>query len=73
MRGELSEQQESELTAHLDQCATCGEELERRVAAADQWREAGELLTHRTRRSNVVDPAKDPSTNGSLAISATCR
>ena len=26
VRGELSEQQESELTAHLDQCETCGEQ-----------------------------------------------
>jgi serine/threonine protein kinase len=69
VRGELSEQQESALTAHLDQCETCGEELERRVAAADQWREASELLTHRMRRSNVVDLANDPSTNGSLATS----
>jgi hypothetical protein len=65
------EQQESELTAHLDQCETCGEELERRVAAADQWQEAGELLTHRTRRSNVVDLANDPSTNASSATSTT--
>ncbi len=71
VRGELSEQQESELTAHLDQCAACGEELERRVAAADQWREAGELLTHRARRSNVADLANDPSTNGSLATTTT--
>jgi hypothetical protein len=71
VRGELSEQQESELTAHLDQCETCGEELERRVAAADQWQEAGELLTHRTRRSNVVDLANDPSTNASSATSTT--
>jgi len=69
--GELSEQQESELTAHLDQCETCGEELERRVAAADQWQEAGELLTHRTRRSNVVDLGNDPSTNASSATSTT--
>jgi len=71
VRGELSEQQESELTAHLDQCATCGEELERRVAAADQWREASELLTYRTRRFNVVELANDPSTNGSFATSTT--
>lgn len=71
VRGELSEQQESELTAHLDQCETCGEELERRVAAADQWREAGELLTHRTRRFNVMDGANDPSTGGSFATSTT--
>ena len=71
VRGELSEQQESELTAHLDQCETCGEELERRVAASDQWREAGELLTHRARRSNVVDLANDPSTNASSATSTT--
>ncbi len=71
-RGELSEQQESDLTAHLDECASCGEELERRVAAADQWREASELLTHhRTRQSNVVDRAKDFSTNGSCAASTT--
>jgi anti-sigma factor RsiW len=25
VRGELSEEQESELRAHLDQCETCGE------------------------------------------------
>jgi hypothetical protein len=54
VRGELSEQQESELTAHLDQCAACGEEPERRVAAADQWREAGELLTHRARQWTLL-------------------
>ena len=71
VRGELSEQQESELTAHLDQCAACGEELERRVAAADQWREASELLTHRTRRSNVVDFAYDLSTSGSHSTSTS--
>ncbi len=71
VRGELSEQQESELTAHLDQCAACGEELERRVAAADQWREASELLTHRTRRSNIVDLANDPSASGGFTTSTT--
>ncbi len=71
VRGELSQQQESELTAHLDQCAACGEELERRVAAADQWREAGELLTHRTRRSNIVNLANDPSTSGGFTASTT--
>ena len=71
VRGELSEDQESELTAHLDQCAACGEELERRVAAADQWREASELLTHRTRRSNVLHLTNEPSTNGSFATSNT--
>ncbi len=72
VRGELSEQQESELTAHLDRCASCGEELERRVAAADQWREASELLTHhRTRQSNGADLSNDPGTNGSLATSTT--
>ena len=72
VRGELSEQQESELTAHLDRCAVCGGELERRVAAADQWREASELLTHHaTRQSNVVDFAKDLSASGSLATSTT--
>ncbi len=69
VRGELSEQQESELTAHLDRCVTCGEELERRVAAEDQWREASELLTHRTHRSNQLHLANDPITSGSLATS----
>ena len=45
VRGELSEHQESELTAHLDRCAVCGGELERRVAAADQWRESAVRVT----------------------------
>ncbi len=31
----------------------------------------GELLTHRTRRSNIVALANDPRTNGSLAASTT--
>ena len=71
VRGELSEDQESELTAHLDQCVACGEELERRVAAAEQWREASELLTDRARRSNMVDLANDPSTSGGFTTSTT--
>lgn len=44
VRADLNEQQESELISHLNHCARCGADLEQRVAAADQWREAGELL-----------------------------
>ena len=61
VRAELNAQQESDLTAHLDQCASCGDELERRIAAADQWREASELLTHRPTGSQQAADSVDNS------------
>jgi serine/threonine-protein kinase len=44
VRGELSADAERELTAHLDQCESCGKALEHQVAEASAWREAKEFL-----------------------------
>ena len=44
VRGDLSAEQERELTTHLDECETCGKALENQVAQADAWREASEFL-----------------------------
>ena len=44
VRGELSAEAEQELSAHLDECESCGQTLEHQVAEASVWREASELL-----------------------------
>ncbi len=44
LRGDLTAAAERDLTSHLDECASCGQALEQRVAAAFVWREAGEFL-----------------------------
>lgn len=42
--GELGVDDEQNLTAHLEECESCGTALEHFVADIDAWREAGELL-----------------------------
>lgn len=44
VNGELGVDDEQNLTAHLDECESCGTALEHCVADIDAWREAGELL-----------------------------
>lgn len=44
VRGELSVEAERALTAHLDECESCGQALEHQVAEASTWREASEFL-----------------------------
>lgn len=44
LNGELSEVQESEFTAHLDQCEPCRRSLELRAADPEAWSEAEQLL-----------------------------
>ncbi|HSG70850.1 MAG TPA: protein kinase, partial [Planctomycetaceae bacterium] len=44
LNGELSEMQELEFTAHLDQCEACRSSLELRAADPESWSEAEQLL-----------------------------
>lgn len=45
LKGDLTAQQEQDLTAHLSHCDACGTELESRAAKPSLWSEANEMLS----------------------------
>ncbi|MEZ6040042.1 MAG: protein kinase [Planctomycetaceae bacterium] len=55
VRGELSDEAERELTAHLDECESCGRALERQVAEESAWREATVFLGERIVEDHDAD------------------
>lgn len=55
VRGELSDDAERELTSHLDECESCGQALEQRVAEAAAWREASVFLGDRSLPDQEAD------------------
>ncbi len=59
LQGELSADAERNLTEHLNQCASCGTDLERRVADAAVWEEASELLGGDRSPLHEEDPLRD--------------
>lgn len=48
LHGEMNLQEEAEFTSHLDQCDSCGIELERQAGKPTQWQEAKQFLTEPT-------------------------
>ncbi|MEZ6134468.1 MAG: protein kinase [Pirellulaceae bacterium] len=55
VRGELSDEAERELTAHLDECESCGRALEHQVAEESAWREASVFLSERIAQDHDAD------------------
>ena len=60
VNGELGPDAECELTAHLNECSSCGTDLERHVAGEEIWKEARELLGGDAYRSYVCQNVDSP-------------
>ncbi|HUG19352.1 MAG TPA: protein kinase, partial [Planctomycetaceae bacterium] len=58
LNGELSEVQELEFTAHLDQCEPCRRSLELRAADPESWSEAEQLLKPFTLDAEQLAPPR---------------
>jgi serine/threonine protein kinase len=62
LNGELSEMQELEFTAHLDQCEPCRRSLELRAADPEAWSEAEQLLKPLTLDAEQLAPQRSQAT-----------
>lgn len=55
VRGELSDEAERELTAHLNECESCARALEHQFAEASAWHEASVFLGERKAQDQDAD------------------